>query len=152
MFSTPFLIPGFFAVGKMKEACKATASYLLFYPNDETMMSNIKYYKKLPKVEEDFFTPREVIPFSFFLLKESTFWFMQEALEYFRRDTYEQKLLSYISENFRFSEDERDMEKPSVELLDPKSVSYYYSHEKLDLCICDNSIPWVFMITFHTTH
>lgn len=45
----------------MKEACEAAASYLLFYPNDETMLTNVKYYKKhFPKVEDDFFTPREV--------------------------------------------------------------------------------------------
>jgi hypothetical protein len=45
----------------LKKACEAVASYLVFYPADETMLNNKQYYTKLPKVKEDFFTPREVI-------------------------------------------------------------------------------------------
>jgi len=32
----------------------------MFYPADETMLNNKKYYMKLPKVKKDFFTPRKV--------------------------------------------------------------------------------------------
>jgi leucine proline-enriched proteoglycan (leprecan) len=45
----------------LKKACEAVASYLVFYPADETMLNNKQYYMKLPKFEKDFFTPREVI-------------------------------------------------------------------------------------------
>jgi hypothetical protein len=48
-------------VGNLEKACEAVASYLMFYPADETMLSNKDYYLKLPKVEKGFFTPREVI-------------------------------------------------------------------------------------------
>jgi hypothetical protein len=48
-------------VGNLRKACEAVASYLMFYPADETMKNNKEYYLKLPKVEKDFFTPREVI-------------------------------------------------------------------------------------------
>jgi hypothetical protein len=44
----------------LEKACEAVASYLMFYPADETMLSNKKYYMKLPKVKKDFFTPRKV--------------------------------------------------------------------------------------------
>jgi hypothetical protein len=36
----------------------------MFYPVDETMLNNKEYYLKLPKVEKDFFTPREVMMIS----------------------------------------------------------------------------------------
>lgn len=48
------------SVGNLKEACQAVASYLLFYPDDEVMLDNMKYYRSLPKVTNDYFTPREV--------------------------------------------------------------------------------------------
>ena len=32
----------------------------MFYPADETMLNNKKYYMKLPKVRKNFFTPRKV--------------------------------------------------------------------------------------------
>lgn len=52
----------FITAGNLKAACQAAASYLLFYPDDDTMRSNLKYYKKLPKVEASYFTPRPVRP------------------------------------------------------------------------------------------
>jgi len=48
-------------VGKLKAACAAVASFLLFLPADETMLRNRDYYSALPKVkEEEYFEPREV--------------------------------------------------------------------------------------------
>lgn len=47
-------------VGNMVSACHAVASYLLFYPDDEAMLSNKKYYSKQPKAREEYFYPREV--------------------------------------------------------------------------------------------
>lgn len=35
-------------------------SYMLFFPGDEEMLENIKYYKALPKAKPEFFHPREV--------------------------------------------------------------------------------------------
>lgn len=49
-----------FSVGNLRKACEAVASYLLFYPDDETMLSNMRYYSSLPKVQDTFFEPREV--------------------------------------------------------------------------------------------
>jgi len=48
------------SVGKLKEACEAAMSYMLFYPGDEEMLENIKYYKALPKAKPEYFHPREV--------------------------------------------------------------------------------------------
>lgn len=47
-------------MGKLKAACQAVASYLLFYPDDDDMKRNEQYYKSLPEISEKFFTPREV--------------------------------------------------------------------------------------------
>lgn len=48
------------SVGKLREACRAVASHLLFYPNDVKMKNNMEYYIKLPKVDESYFSPRPV--------------------------------------------------------------------------------------------
>lgn len=48
-------------MGKLKAACEAVASYLLFYPNDRDMKINVQYYKSLPEVSDKYFVPREVI-------------------------------------------------------------------------------------------
>lgn len=47
-------------MGNLKAACAAVASYLLFLPADETMLHNKDYYNSQPKVQEEYFTPREV--------------------------------------------------------------------------------------------
>lgn len=46
--------------GLLAAACQAVASYLLLLPDDESMLANMRYYQALPKVQDDFFTPREV--------------------------------------------------------------------------------------------
>ncbi|XP_012277357.1 prolyl 3-hydroxylase 2 [Orussus abietinus] len=72
----------YYKLGKLKQACAAVESYLLFLPGDETMLQNREYYSKLPKVKEEYFMPRE------------------EALKYVKRQEYELRLLNYISEEF----------------------------------------------------
>lgn len=49
-----------FVVRKLNDACRAVASYLLFYPDDLTMKNNMEYYMKLPKVDKSYFAPRQV--------------------------------------------------------------------------------------------
>lgn len=72
----------YYKLGNLKAACSAVASYLLFVPADETMLYNKDYYSTQPKVEEEYFTPRE------------------EALSYVKRQEYELRLLYYISQEF----------------------------------------------------
>lgn len=60
LFNCLYLI-SLFLVGKLKAACEAVASYLLFYPNDRDMKINVQYYKSLPEVSDKYFVPREVI-------------------------------------------------------------------------------------------
>ncbi|PNF23098.1 hypothetical protein B7P43_G09122, partial [Cryptotermes secundus] len=81
-----FLQYAYYKVGNLRKACEAVASYLMFYPADETMMNNKEYYFKLPKVEKDFFTPRE------------------EAVEYVQRQEYELRLLDFIENEFSFKD------------------------------------------------
>lgn len=52
-----------FIVGKLKAACAAVESFLLFDPVDTRMLENRKYYSIQPKVKEDYFSPRQVIVF-----------------------------------------------------------------------------------------
>ena len=72
----------YYKLGNLKAACAAVASYLLFDPVDETMLENKRYYGAQPKMEEEYFTPR------------------QEALAYVKRQEYELSLLKYISDEF----------------------------------------------------
>ncbi|XP_044257307.1 prolyl 3-hydroxylase 1-like [Tribolium madens] len=79
-----YLQYAYFKRGDLKAACAAVASYLLFYPNDETMLENKKFYSKLPKASDDFFIPRP------------------EALHYVQRHTYEQRILKFIVHEYKF--------------------------------------------------
>ena len=54
-----------FLVGNLKDAGAAVASYLLFYPDDDTMLENKDYYGRLPKANVDLFTPRPVSNYKF---------------------------------------------------------------------------------------
>ncbi|CAH1153591.1 unnamed protein product [Phaedon cochleariae] len=65
------------------KACRAVASYLIFYPDDDTMLENMRYYSKLPKVNRDFFQPRD------------------EAIRYVQRHTYETRLMKFINQEFK---------------------------------------------------
>ncbi|XP_045470805.1 prolyl 3-hydroxylase 1-like [Harmonia axyridis] len=79
-----YLQYAYYKVGNMRMACEAVASYLLFIPKDETMLSNMEFYKKMPKVEKQYFKPRK------------------EALLYIERLTYEKKLMKFIDKEFNF--------------------------------------------------
>lgn len=49
-----------FLEGNFLAACEAVASYLLFVPDDGTMLNNMRYYRKQPKAQEEYFIPRKV--------------------------------------------------------------------------------------------
>nr|XP_012151788.1 PREDICTED: prolyl 3-hydroxylase 1-like isoform X2 [Megachile rotundata] len=72
----------YYKLGKLKAACAAVESYLLFDSLDETMQNNKAYYRAQPKVQEEYFTGR------------------QEAVDYLKRQEYELSLLRYISNEF----------------------------------------------------
>ncbi|KAH1022924.1 prolyl 3-hydroxylase 2 isoform X1 [Dendroctonus ponderosae] len=80
-----YLQYAYFKKRNLYAACQAVASYLLFLPDDESMLANMEYYQKLPKVQDSFFTPRE------------------EVIRYVQRDTYEERILRYIKNEFKFS-------------------------------------------------
>ncbi|KAF5305804.1 hypothetical protein FQA39_LY09140 [Lamprigera yunnana] len=86
-----YLQYAYFKSGNLKAACQAAASYVLFYPNDDTMRSNIKYFKNLPKVEDNYFTPRP------------------EAVQYVQRLIYEKRLLNYIDSEYNFKDEEEEV-------------------------------------------
>ncbi|CAG2056062.1 unnamed protein product [Timema podura] len=88
-------------VKNLQKACEAVSSYLLFFPNDETMLSNKKFYLTMPKVKPEYFTPRK------------------EAINYIKRQQYEEALLNYIEKEFTF-EDASDNE---VSPSDSKKVT-----------------------------
>ncbi|XP_031334109.1 prolyl 3-hydroxylase 1-like isoform X1 [Photinus pyralis] len=96
-----YLQYAYFKDGNLKSACQAAASYVLFYPNDDTMRSNMEYYKKLPKVDNSFFTPRP------------------EAVQYVRRFTYENRLLKFIDKEYKFQDNE---ESPAEVFINLKKL------------------------------
>lgn len=77
-----------FTVGNIEKACQAAASYLLFFPNDETMIDNKNFYMTLGNVNEGMFVPRA------------------EALHYHERELGEKALLQFIEDSFQFDEGE----------------------------------------------
>ncbi|XP_018578753.1 prolyl 3-hydroxylase 1 [Anoplophora glabripennis] len=78
-----YLQYAYFKMGNLRKACAAVASYLLFFPDDETMLSNMKFYSGLPKVQDHFFQPRE------------------EAIRYMQRQIYETRILKFINSEFK---------------------------------------------------
>lgn len=97
-----YLQYAYFKKGNLHAACQAVASYLLFLPDDESMLSNMRYYESLPKVQGDYLTPRE------------------EAVKYAQRDTYEQRILHFIKDEFTFenkliTKEEEEEEEPAIE-------------------------------------
>ncbi|PSN56414.1 hypothetical protein C0J52_09523 [Blattella germanica] len=57
---------------------------------DETMLNNKEYYLKLPKVQDDYFEPRE------------------EAVQYVQRQEYEIQLLNFIETEFIFQDNKEN--------------------------------------------
>ena len=110
-------------VGNVPKALEATASYLLFFPTDETMVENKDFYLTLPGVKEDMFKPRK------------------EAIEYHERDVAEKSLLKFIETHFQF--DEGDISEPNGngssdvpqaegKLLRPDGSSHSYGDSQSD--------------------
>ncbi|XP_029678000.1 prolyl 3-hydroxylase 2-like [Formica exsecta] len=102
----------YYKLGNLKKACAAVASFLLFLPADETMLHNKDYYSSQPKVEEEYFTPRE------------------EALSYVKRQEYELMLLYYISEEFavidaKFNEFKKKTNTKKAEQKDEQNLGKY---------------------------
>jgi len=84
-------------VENLDKACEATATFLLFDPQDAIMRENKKFYMTLPAVRETMFKPR------------------QEALNYFERQKGERALLEFIEKNFQF--DEGEISEPSSSVM-----------------------------------
>ncbi|KAJ8936432.1 hypothetical protein NQ318_015578 [Aromia moschata] len=94
----------YFKMQDLRKACQAVASYLLFYPDDYTMLSNMKYYSGLPKVKDDYFQPRE------------------EAIRYVQRDIYETRILKFIETEFKSQEPVK--EPPAYTWRDYSAILY----------------------------
>ncbi|XP_018335670.1 prolyl 3-hydroxylase 1-like [Agrilus planipennis] len=78
-----YLQYSYFKEKNYQATCAAVASYLLFFPDDQVMRSNMNYYLQLPEVEDYFFTPRP------------------EAVSYIQRQIYEEKLMNFINKEFK---------------------------------------------------
>ncbi|XP_057671498.1 cartilage-associated protein-like [Diorhabda carinulata] len=78
-----YLQYAYYKLGNLKAACQAVASYLLFYPDDETMLDNMRYYYKQPKIQKDYFHPRD------------------EATRYVQRQIYENRILKFVNNEFK---------------------------------------------------
>ncbi|KAG8191685.1 hypothetical protein JTE90_016472 [Oedothorax gibbosus] len=82
---------------QLEKTCSAVASYLLFHPDDETMLTNKEFYSKQAGVSEEWFTPRE------------------DAKEYYNRYNRENNMLKAIEKHFQFE----GSNKSSLESLSP---------------------------------
>lgn len=103
------------------------SSYLLFYPDDETMLSNKEYYSKLPKARDDFFTPRPVSAYQNIDINLAVLliiFLLQEAVEYVKRLHYETKLLKFILTEFQFSQ-----------AINPEAPMQVFNLNTIILCI-----------------
>ncbi|KAE8744370.1 hypothetical protein FOCC_FOCC008974 [Frankliniella occidentalis] len=115
----------YYKKGNLREACAAAGTYLLFLPGDSTMLENVEYYKTLPKVDDSMFRPRA------------------DAEKYIKRQSYEESLLTYISDEFVFEENEDTNEIPHAEEI--------YKDRGGDVIIKNGtpqSLPWA---TAHKT-
>lgn len=74
-------------MGDIPNACRAVASFLLFYPDDEAMLKNREYYLQKEQADRAWLQPRK------------------EAADYFARDEYERQLLEFIDTSFEGAED-----------------------------------------------
>lgn len=51
----------YYKVGNLKKAAECAATYLLYHPEDEVMLGNIKHYKEMEGLSEEDFVPRQEI-------------------------------------------------------------------------------------------
>lgn len=79
-------------LGRLSDACRCVASYLLIFPSDETMMHNKQLYSDI--ADPTAFSPRP------------------EIVHYLLREEYEAKLLQFINQAFV---EEFEMEKSEAE-------------------------------------
>jgi tetratricopeptide (TPR) repeat protein len=99
-----YLQYAYFKIGNLRAACAAVSSYLLFYPDDEAMLSNMEYYKRLPKANDDLFIPRP------------------EAVHYIQREMYERRILKYIAREFKFDD-------PAKEIASEVGNRYFFIYK-----------------------
>ncbi|GLG97441.1 Uncharacterized protein GBIM_04206 [Gryllus bimaculatus] len=78
-----YLQYSYYKVSKLQKACEAVESYLLFFPNEETMIKNKEFYSQYLNGNMDYFVPRE------------------EAVKYVQRQKYENQLLNFIDTEFK---------------------------------------------------
>nr|CAD7594767.1 unnamed protein product [Timema genevievae] len=109
-----FLQFAYYKVKNLQKACEAVSSYLLFFPNDETMLSNKKFYLTMPKVKPEYFTPRK------------------EAINYIKRQQYEEALLNYIEKEFTFEDASDNEVSPSDSKKGNSSHSINISRTNLE--------------------
>ncbi|XP_066247278.1 prolyl 3-hydroxylase 1-like [Euwallacea similis] len=107
-----YLQYSYFKKGNLAAACQAVASYLLLLSNDESMLSNMRYYQGLPKVQDNFFTPRE------------------EAIRYAQRDTYEKRILQFIKNEFKLASNKAPIK---VKASKQKLTEFHFSKRTTDL-------------------
>lgn len=72
-----FMLICFILVEQIKKTCETVASFLLFHPDDKTMLSNKNYYLKKSGVPEDWFVPRKVIFFFLSIHLVLSLWLFQ---------------------------------------------------------------------------
>ncbi|XP_066996710.2 prolyl 3-hydroxylase 1 isoform X2 [Anabrus simplex] len=98
-----FLQYAYYKVGMLKKACEAVESYLLFYPADETMIKNKKFYLSQSEVKKTYFVPRE------------------EAVRYVQRQQYESKLLQFIETEFKSEQKKNPVDTNDIIKAPPQS-------------------------------
>ncbi|XP_054706667.1 prolyl 3-hydroxylase 2-like [Uloborus diversus] len=102
----------YYKVNKFKETCAAVQSFLLFHPNDETMLANKHFYASQPSISEDWFTPRK------------------EAVDYYTQYKRESNLLEAI-ENFFKLENTSETSKSPMPPPGSSAKAATFSHENL---------------------
>ncbi|XP_063703421.1 prolyl 3-hydroxylase 1-like [Culicoides brevitarsis] len=96
----------YFKIGDIQRACRAVSSFLLFYPDDEEMLYNVKYYRTEHQAAENYFKARS------------------EATRFYQRAMYEKKLLQYALTEFNQLYGE-DMRKRAMEVQLPSLLQLY---------------------------
>ncbi|KAF7287698.1 hypothetical protein GWI33_003341 [Rhynchophorus ferrugineus] len=118
-----YLQYAYFKKGNFLAACEAVASYLLFVPDDETMLNNMRYYIKQPKAQKEYFIPRK------------------EAVRYIERDTYEKRIIQFIKKEFVFSKNASDKSKVDSLSNDQQNEDIELDDDSQQLVIQKDNLP-----------
>lgn len=78
----------FFLANRARKACEAVGTFLLFYPEDESMRHNKKFYSENFQTTDSDFKPR------------------REIVDYYRRLILERRLLVFMEEKFKIENDD----------------------------------------------